>query len=88
MQLEDLLKLHSGETYQPVYSQAKQLPEEAALLIKTTLDRFNVLRNNAHSEAVSMLAEKVRQVLLIEEPSRDDRRFLQTILKDYVVLTR
>jgi hypothetical protein len=68
--------------------QAKQLMEEDVLLIKTTLDRYQKHDNHAHEEALDMLAEKIREILKIEQYKFDNKHFLQTILKDYVVLTR
>jgi uncharacterized RDD family membrane protein YckC len=88
LKLDDLLKLHSADTYQPVYQQAKQLPEEDVLLIKSTLDRYAKFQNGAHREAISLMAAKVKEILIIDHADLDDRRFLQTVLKDYVVLTR
>jgi uncharacterized RDD family membrane protein YckC len=88
LKLKDLLTIHSQESYTPVYVEAKQLVEEDVLLIKTCLDRYRQFSNDAHQEAVAMLAKRIRQVLAIEHVNLDDQRFLQTVLHDYVVLTR
>jgi uncharacterized RDD family membrane protein YckC len=88
LKLKDLLAIHSQESYTPVYLQAKQLMEEDALLIKITLDRYYKFKNESHYEAIELLAEKIKAVLAIENFNEDKKRFLQTILSDYVVLTR
>jgi hypothetical protein len=88
LRLKDLLTIHSQDSYTPVYSQAKQLAEEDVLLIKATLDRYRQFNNDAHEEAVQMLANKLADVLGLEEVREGKREFLQTVLKDYVVLTR
>ena len=88
LDLKDLLTIHSQISYTPEYTQAKHLLEEDVLLIKSTLDRYHKHYNDAHEEALNMLAEKIREVLKIEQYRFDNKHFLQTILKDYVVLTR
>jgi uncharacterized RDD family membrane protein YckC len=86
--LKDLLTIHSQDSYKPEFIQAKQLREEDVLLIKTTLGRYRQFKNEAHDEAVDLLAEKIRETLNIEDVNGENDRFLQTVLKDYVVLTR
>lgn len=88
LQLKELLTIRSRDSYQPQYLNAKHLPEEDALLIKSTLDRYNKFGNRAHEEALKMLAEKVKEILALEQPVTDNRRFLLNVLNDYVVLTR
>jgi uncharacterized RDD family membrane protein YckC len=88
LDLKDLLTLHSQDSYKAEYIQARQLAEEDVLLIKTTLDRSKKFNNDAHDEAIDLLAEKIIQVLEVQNLQGDNRRFLQTVLRDYVVLTR
>jgi uncharacterized RDD family membrane protein YckC len=86
--LNDILKIQSRETYQPVYVQAKQLVEEDVILIKSTIDRFKKYGNDAHIEAISQLTARMKSILEIKETIPDNVRFLQTIINDYIVLTR
>lgn len=86
--LNDILKIQSRETYQPVYVQAKQLAEEDVILIKSTIDRFKKYNNDAHVDAVIQLTARVKSILEIRDHTPDDVRFLQTIINDYIVLTR
>jgi uncharacterized RDD family membrane protein YckC len=89
LRLSDLLSIKSQESYKPAYFQAKQLMEHDALLIKSALDRYSQFKNDAHREVLELLAQRIRLVLGMENESQgDDRIFLQTILNDYVVLTR
>lgn len=85
--LNDILTLHAPNDYKPEFTPAKQLMEEDALLIKNTLDRYRRFANPAHQEALEMLAKRVAEVLNLPLPS-DNQKFLQTILRDYVMLTR
>jgi uncharacterized RDD family membrane protein YckC len=86
--LNDILKIQSRETYQPVYMQAKQLVEEDVILIKSTIDRFKKYGNDAHIEAIGQLTARLKSILEIKESIPDNIRFLQTIINDYIVLTR
>lgn len=86
--LDDLLSIHKTNKYIPKYQQARKLLEQDALLIKSTLERYRKFRNHAHQEAVEMLATLVRERLAIDGVEESDSAFLQTILQDYVVLSR
>lgn len=88
MNLSNLLSIHADTNYKPEFTQAKQLTEHDVLLIKSALDRHATYNNQAHAEALQMLADKIAAVLHIVPRPSEDRRFLQTILKDYVLLTR
>ena len=88
MNLDDLLAIHSNENYVPTYPQVKRLEETDVLLIKEALDRQKRFHNQAHREATSLLAAKVSELLGVEMDANHPRQFLQTVLKDYVVLTR
>jgi uncharacterized RDD family membrane protein YckC len=89
LDLQGLLAIHQTNVYKPQYQQARKLHEEDALLIKTALDRYRKFHNDAHAEAIDLLAQRIQAVLDIERiPAGDHTRFLQTILQDYVVLTR
>lgn len=86
--LDDILRIQSRENYQPVYIQVKQLTEKDVLLIKNTLDRFKKYNNHAHREALELLVTRLKSVLSIRDVIPDNVRFLQTIINDYIVLTR
>lgn len=86
--LKDILNIHAQTSYKPEYLQAKQLMEEDVLLIKNTLDRHRRYRNEAHVEALTALADKIASLLHLERVPGDSRIFLETVLKDYVMLTR
>jgi uncharacterized RDD family membrane protein YckC len=86
--LNDILKIQSRETYQPVYVQAKQLAEEDVLLIKSAIDRYRKYNNTVHQEAIVQLTAHLKSILEIKEVIPDNVRFLQTIIHDYIVLTR
>lgn len=88
LKLEDILGIQTKESFKPVYPEAKKLLEQDVLLIKTTLKRSIEFKNDAHDEAVALLAEQIRTVLGLTPQDGNDQMFLQTVLKDYVVMTR
>ncbi len=85
--LNDILTIHAPQDYKPEFIHAKQLAEEDALLIKNTLDRHRRYGNNAHEEALELLATKIAALLSLPSPM-DNKKFLETVLRDYVMLTR
>ena len=88
LKLNDVLAIRSQDSYKPMYMQAKQLEEVDVLLIKTTIERYRQFKNLAHEEAVHMLADKIKSALGVFPGAQNDLQFLQTVLNDYVVLTR
>ena len=86
--LNDLLSIHQANKYIPKYLQARKLREHDALLIKSALERYRRFRNRSHAEAIGLLADHISQTLGIAEIEEESPQFLQTILKDYVVLSR
>ena len=51
---------------------------------------WNAIVNSeiAHEEALDLLMLRVRKILDLEHVQGDPIRFLQTVLQDYVILTR
>lgn len=84
----DDIQIQSRETYQPVYVQVKQLAEEDVLLIKSAIDRYRKYNNEVHQEAIVQLTTRLKSILDIKDAIPDNVRFLQTIIHDYIVLTR
>jgi uncharacterized RDD family membrane protein YckC len=86
--LQNLLSIYRTEKYIPQYQEAKKLKEEDALLIKTTLERYRRFYNDTHRESVYELAVQVKEILGIENIQEEKTVFLQTVLQDYVILSR
>lgn len=87
-QLSDILKLESPEEYTPTYPQVTQLTDEDMLIIKNTISRYLTYRNRAHQEVIQQLSEKLAGLLGISPQPVNKIEFLQTLLHDYIVLTR
>ncbi len=87
--LADILNISSLQDYVPQYEQVRRMSEQDMILIKTTMLRADRYRNQAHETALTELSQQVCKTLDIPiHTVHDSRRFLQNILKDYIVLTR
>jgi uncharacterized RDD family membrane protein YckC len=86
--LKDVLSIKNQENYTPVYPNAIRFTDEDMLLIKNAIQR---VRNNPNTEnkqlAIDLANEAARLLGLTETPEKR-MQFLQTLLQDYVVLTR
>ncbi len=86
--LEDILRINSLDDYRPTYPQVQKLREEDMLVIKNALARYRRYRNEAHREVVELLCGRLAGLLEIGEVPDNRIEFLQTLLRDYIVLTR
>ncbi len=86
--LQDLLSIHQTSKYTPKYLQARKLQEQEALLIKAALERYRRFNNASHNEAIVLLSQHIQEILGIDHVAEERSVFLQTVLKDYVVLSR
>jgi uncharacterized RDD family membrane protein YckC len=97
-------KMQQRENYTPVYPQVINLSEHEMVMIKSLLGRLELYRNEGHDRALELACEKMAarlsigsEAFLVKDSEKlimmkADRakkiRFLQTLLKDYIILTR
>lgn len=86
--LEDIAKIQSMDDYEPTYPQVISFTEKDVLTVKNILGRYKKYKNKAHQEAFSQLVEKLGEMLDLEELPRNKIKFVETIIRDYIVLTR
>ncbi|MFM1931112.1 MAG: hypothetical protein RL226_415 [Bacteroidota bacterium] len=86
--LNDILKISTVETHEVLYPQVRFFSEDDMLLIKNTIDRYQLYRNEAHAEALDTLVERVCEELELQPIKENQIGFLRALLKDYIVLTR
>jgi uncharacterized RDD family membrane protein YckC len=86
--LKDILKIDTRQNYVPQYPAISNFREEDILLIKQTIERYHQFRNRAHKEAILLLSDTLKKKLEITEPITEHIKFLKTLVKDYIVLTR
>lgn len=86
--LADVLNIMNLKDYEVVYPKAKNFSEQQMLLLKETLERHRMYKNNAHKEALKLLSLKMAKQLELEKAPLNAETFLKNILRDYVYLTR
>ena len=87
-QLADILKINSIEEYEPTYLEVRRLREKDLLLIKSTIHRYHTYKNQAHTEVIDKLVDRIVKELDLDEKPTKKIEFLQTLIRDYIVLTR
>ena len=91
--LQNVLKISDISNYTPVFPNVVEYAENDLLFIKRVLDRQRRYPNEAHSKALTDLADQLAKDLEIADNQRpkslsEAQRFLSTLIDDYVVLTR
>lgn len=87
-QLADILKINTIQDYVPIYEDIKHFNEADMLLVKTIISRYRKHPNQAHREALLGAVKRFSELLELPEIPKKKIEFLETLLKDYVVLTR
>tara|TARA_B100000963_G_C22523982_1_gene624401 strand:+ start:374 stop:1129 length:756 start_codon:yes stop_codon:yes gene_type:complete len=85
--LADLMKKDTLDNYTPVYPEVRNFKESDMLLMKQTLERYTKYRNKAHEEALFELVTRVSKEMQVDIPQKKVE-FIQTLIRDYIVLTR
>lgn len=102
--IRTLMQLHAQPNKEPTYPQAIGMSEDEMLTVKELLVRLTKHRNESHLVVLDVASEKIARRLnipmkpysalfetnpIIRDEERNERiAFLQTLLKDYVILTR
>jgi uncharacterized RDD family membrane protein YckC len=86
--LEDILNIQSLENYTPSYPEVKMLTDEDMLTIKSVISRYRKYQNEAHNEILDQVVKHLQDLLNIPQYEGTKIEFLQTLLRDYIVLTR
>lgn len=86
--LDDILGIRTSDNYTPKYTAVRQFTEEEMLLMKSVTERAVRFKNEAHQEALQDMVEIVSKRLGLHKPPSDYVHFIQTLIKDYIVLTR
>jgi uncharacterized RDD family membrane protein YckC len=86
--LDDIMRINTRQNYEPTYPGIANFREEDILIIKQTIERYQRHKNEAHKKAVLNLCDRLIKKLEIADAGPDKMRFLKTLIKDYIVLTR
>jgi len=85
--LNDILSIKTTSNYTPVYLAVKSFKEQDMLLIKDVLDRNKNYPSEANEKALNEVFKIVVEKIDVPAP-KDKVKFLNTLIKDYIVLTR
>lgn len=86
--LNDVLRIHTKDQYQPEYVNVIRFNDEDMMLLKKALSRLEKNPNEHHKKICLELADKCAQQLNLPKTPEKKGAFLKTILNDYIVLTR
>lgn len=86
--LKDILSIKNQVNHIPTYIQVTRFTDEDMLLIKNTIQRVQRFPNEETKKFAIELADETAHLLGLEETPTKRMEFLQTLLQDYVVLTR
>lgn len=86
--IADIMTIQTQSDYQPQYRDVVVFTDEDMLLIKNSIERNKLYKNESSKKIISELTQLVREKLNISEEPKDQIKFLRTILQDYIVLTR
>ena len=88
--LADILTIRNRGEHEARYPEVQRLSDEDMLVVKQCLLRYRRYRNAAHREALVSLAARLSEMLDVPgaEKAEGAEKFLETLLLDYIVLTR
>ncbi len=85
--LKEILSITSASDYSSTYLFVKDFTEEEMLMIKELLDRKKEFPSEVNEEIIEELVVNIIKKYKIQKPANNEK-FLATLIKDYVVLTR
>lgn len=88
--LADILSIRDRSQHEARYPAVQRMTDEDMLLVKQCILRFRRYRNQAHRAALHELAVRMTRLLELDVKQVDqtEEAFLETLLLDYIVLTR
>lgn len=86
--LKDVLSIKNQDNYTPTYPEAVRFTDDDMLLIKNTIQRVKANPNTETKKFAIELADTSARLIGLPETPKKRLEFLQTLLQDYVVLTR
>ena len=88
--LADILTIRNREQHEARYPAVQRMTDDDMLVVKQCILRYRRYRNDAHRRALTLLADRMRELLELDrgEVKENEEQFLETLLLDYIVLTR
>jgi hypothetical protein len=86
--LKDVLKIKSQENYAPIYQSVVNFTDEDMIYIKNCIQHHKRHKGKEIDSLLVKLSDETARLLALNETPNDRIKFLETVLNDYVVLTR
>lgn len=86
--LRDVLSIKDQSNHTTTYPQVTRFTDEDMMLIKNTIQRVRAYPNDETKKFAIQLADESAKLIGLSETPQKRMEFLQTLLQDYVVLTR
>jgi uncharacterized RDD family membrane protein YckC len=86
--IHDILSIKDKSKHNPTYVGVTQFTDEDMILIKNAITRVKKYPNESHKQFIRDLATKLSEELKLERVPDKKLTFLNTVLQDYIVLTR
>ncbi len=86
--IHDILNIKDKSKHEPTYVGVVKFTDEDMILIKNAISRVKKHPNESHKQFIRDLCEKTAEQLNLEEVPQKKLTFLNTVLQDYIVLTR
>lgn len=86
--LRDVLSIKDQSNHTPTYPQVTRFTDEDMMLIKNTIQRVRTYPNEETKKFAVELADESARLIGLPQTPEKRLEFLQTLLQDYVVLTR
>jgi uncharacterized RDD family membrane protein YckC len=86
--IKDLHNIKNKEEHTPEYTNLHRFTDEDMMLIKNALERLNRYPNKEIEGFVCKLAEETARLIELPEQNKPPKEFLQTVFRDYIIVTR
>jgi hypothetical protein len=86
--LKEVLSRQAEVEYVPTFEKCITFTDEDMMYLKKVIEQYKKFKEPEVKELLDQVTLKTQQRLEIEEPITDQMKFLETVLKDYVQLTR
>jgi hypothetical protein len=86
--LNDVLKIQTNENFTPSYPQVVRFTDEDMIYIKNCIQQIKRYKNKNLEELISKIANESARLMGLEQTPKEHLKFLETLLNEYVVLTR
>lgn len=87
-QLADVLKIKTNENYTPIYPKVVKFTDEDMIFIKNCIQHRKKYKGKEIDALLVKISDDTANFLGMDETPKERIKFLETVLNDYVVLTR